>query len=117
MVQQASREYLTKVFELSQEMARLVRIDPGHEMALACRSVFGALLEYGYTLDKVAEKELEGHLPPVTKPARPLRVRGRGHRRSEGKLPKVDREPGEGKRIFCVDESPDFVSSRKLHHA
>jgi hypothetical protein len=117
MVQQAPREYLTKVFELSQEMARLARLDPGHEMALGCQTVFGALLEYGYTLDKVAEKELEGHLPSVTQPARPLRVRGRGHRRSEGKLPKVDREPGEGKRIFCVDESPDFVSSRKLHHA
>jgi len=117
MVEQAPREYLTKVFELSQEMARLARLDPGHEMALGCRSVFGALLEYGYTLDKVAEKELEGHLPPVTRPARPLRVRGRGQLRSEGKLPKADRERGEGKRILCVDESPGFVGSRKRRHA
>jgi hypothetical protein len=69
------------------------------------------------TLDEVAEKELAGHLPPVTRPARPLRVRGRGHRRSEGKLSKADRGPEEGKRILCVDESPGFVSFRKLHHA
>jgi hypothetical protein len=68
-------------------------------------------------LDKVAEKELAGHLPPVTWPARPLRVRGRGHRRSGGNLPKADREPGEGERILCLDESPDFVGYRKLHHA
>ena len=70
-----------------------------------------------YAPDKVAEEELAGHLPPVTEPARPLRVRGRGHRRSEAKPPKVDREPREGKKLLCVDESPDFVSPRKLHHA
>jgi CheY-like chemotaxis protein len=55
-----------------------------------------------------------GELPPVTKRVDALRVRGRGHRRSEGKLPKVDREPGEGKRILCVDDSPDFVSFLKV---
>ncbi len=51
-----------------------------------------------------------GNLPPVTKRVEPLRARRRGRRRSEGKLPKVDREPGEGKKILCVDDSPDFVS-------
>jgi hypothetical protein len=69
------------------------------------------------SLGKVAENELAGHLPPVTKSARPLRFRGRGQRRSEGKLPKADGEPGEAERFLCVDESPDFVSSRNLRHA
>jgi CheY-like chemotaxis protein len=55
-----------------------------------------------------------GELPPVTKRVEPVRVRGRGHRRSEGKLPKIDREPGERKRILCVDDSPDFVSFLKV---
>ena len=68
-------------------------------------------------LGKVAEKELAGHLPSVPKPAGPLRVPGRGQPRFEGKLPKADSEPGGAERILCVDESPNFVSSRNLRHA
>jgi hypothetical protein len=69
------------------------------------------------SLGEVAEEELARHLPSVTESARPPRVRGRGPRRSEGKLPKADGEPGEAERILWVDESPDFVSSRNLRHA
>ena len=110
MVEQKPREYLTRVLELSQEMVHLAQLDPGHEMDLGCRTVFGALLDYGYTLKKMAEMELAAHLRPVTKRAEPLQIRRRGHRRSTGKLRKGDREPGEGKKILCVDDSPDFVS-------
>ncbi len=63
MLEQAPREYLTKVLELSQEMVQLAKIDPGHEMDLGCRTVFGALCDYGYTLKKLAEKELAAHVP------------------------------------------------------
>jgi CheY-like chemotaxis protein len=61
MAEQAPREYLTKVLELSQEMVQLARLDPGHEMDLGCRTVFGALCDYGYNLKKMAEKELAAH--------------------------------------------------------
>ena len=71
MVEQAPREYLKKVLELSQEMVRLARLDPGHEMDLGCQTVFGALLDYGYTLKKAAEKELAAHPPVVTEPVDP----------------------------------------------
>jgi CheY-like chemotaxis protein len=110
MVEQKPREYLTRVLELSHEMVRLAQLDPGHEMDLGCRTVFGALLDYGYTLKKMAEKELAAHLPRATEPVEPVRVRARRRRRSTGKLPKVDREPGEGRRILCVDDSPAFIS-------
>ncbi len=84
MIESAPREYLTKVLELSQEMVRLARLDPEHEMDLGCRTVFGALLDYGYSLKKMAEKELEAHLPPVSEPAETLRIHGRGIAGSRG---------------------------------
>ena len=77
MVEQTPREYLTRVLELSQEMVDLAQLDPGHEMDLGCRTVFGALLDYGHTLEKMAERELVAHLPPMA--GRPSQRRSMKH--------------------------------------
>ncbi len=71
MAEQTPCDCPTKVLELSQEMVELARLDPGHDMDLGCQNVFGALLDYGYTLKRMAEKELAAHLPPVTRRAEP----------------------------------------------
>ena len=61
MVEQAPSEYLTKILELSREMVRLASADPGYEMDVGCRTIFGALFDYGYALKKMAEDELAAH--------------------------------------------------------
>jgi CheY-like chemotaxis protein len=61
MVEQTPREYLTKILELSREMVGLASIDPGYDLDIGCRTVFGALCDYGYTLKKMAEEELAAH--------------------------------------------------------
>ena len=61
MAERTPREYLTKVLELSQEMVSLASIDPGYELDVGCRTVFGTLFDYGYALKKMAEKELAAH--------------------------------------------------------
>jgi CheY-like chemotaxis protein len=61
MVEQTPREYLTKVLELSRQMVGLASIDPGYELDVGCRTVFGALCDYGYALKKMAEEELAAH--------------------------------------------------------
>ena len=61
MVEQAPRQYLTKILELSREMVSLASADPGYEMDVGCRTVFGALFDYGYALKKMAENELAAH--------------------------------------------------------
>jgi hypothetical protein len=65
MVEQTPREYLTKVLELSREMVGLASIDPGYELDIGCRTIFGALCDYGYALKKMAEEELAVHEPEV----------------------------------------------------
>ena len=61
MVELTPREYLTKILELSREMVRLANSDPGYEMDAGCRTIFGALFDYGYALKKMAEDELAAH--------------------------------------------------------
>ena len=61
MVEQTPREYLTKILDLSREMVRLSSKDPGYELDIGCRAVFGALCDYGYALKKMAEAELAVH--------------------------------------------------------
>jgi CheY-like chemotaxis protein len=61
MAERTPREYLTKVLELSREMVSLASIDPGYELDVGCRTVFGTLFDYGYALKKMAEKELATH--------------------------------------------------------
>jgi CheY-like chemotaxis protein len=97
MVEQAPREYLTKVLELSQEMVQLARLDPGHEMDLGCRTVFGALCDYGYTLKKMAEKELAAHEP------------ARGSLSEESSLPIGISSPANPKTVLIVDDDRDFL--------
>jgi CheY-like chemotaxis protein len=63
MVEQTPREYLRKILELSREMVGLASIDPGYELDVGCRAVFGALCDYGYALKKMAEAELAAHEP------------------------------------------------------
>jgi CheY-like chemotaxis protein len=97
MVEQAPREYLTKVLELSQEMVQLARLDPGHEMDLGCRTVFGALCDYGYTLKKMAKKELAAHEP------------ARGSLSGESSLPVGISSPANPKTVLIVDDDRDFL--------
>jgi CheY-like chemotaxis protein len=97
MVEQAPREYLTKVLELSQEMVQLARLDPGHEMDLGCRVVFGALCDYGYTLKKMAEKELAAHEP------------ARGSLSEESSLLAGISSPANPKTVLIVDDDRDFL--------
>jgi hypothetical protein len=61
VVEQAPREYLTKILELSRDMIDLASIDPGYELDIGCRTVFGALCDYGYALKKMADTELAAH--------------------------------------------------------
>ena len=61
MLEQAPREHLTQVLELSQEMINLASVDPGYELDVGCRTVFGTLFDYGYALKKMAELELATH--------------------------------------------------------
>lgn len=61
MAERTPREYLTKVLELSREMVSLASIDPGYELDVGCRTVFGTLFDYGYALKRLAEKELAVH--------------------------------------------------------
>jgi hypothetical protein len=61
MVERTPREYLTRILAVSQEMVDLASIDPGYELDVGCRSVFGALCDYGYALKKMAETELAAH--------------------------------------------------------
>ena len=61
MAEQAPREYLTKILELSREMIDLASVDPGYELDIGCRAVFGTLCDYGYALKKMAETELAAH--------------------------------------------------------
>jgi CheY-like chemotaxis protein len=61
MAERTPREYLTKVLELSREMVSLASADPGFELDVGCRTVFGTLFDYGYALKKMAEKELAAH--------------------------------------------------------
>jgi CheY-like chemotaxis protein len=69
MVERVPRDYLTKVLELSQEMISLASIDPGFELDVGCRTVFGTLFDYGYALKKMAEKELAVHEAAEESPA------------------------------------------------
>jgi CheY-like chemotaxis protein len=69
MVEQTPREYLTKILELSREMVGLASIDPGYELDVGCRTVFGALCDYGYTLKKMVETELAAHESAVESPS------------------------------------------------
>jgi hypothetical protein len=61
MIEQTPREYLTKILDLSQEMIDLASVDPGYELDIGCRTVFGALCDYGYALKKMADTELAAH--------------------------------------------------------
>lgn len=61
MVEQTPREYLAKILELSRQMVGLASKDPGYELDAGCRTVFGALCDYGYALKKMAETELAAH--------------------------------------------------------
>ena len=61
MVEQTPREYLTKILELSRKMVGLASIDPGYDLDSGCRTVFGALCDYGYALKKMAETEMATH--------------------------------------------------------
>ena len=61
MAEQTPREYLTKILELSREMIDLASIDPGYELDIGCRAVFGTLCDYGYALKKMAETEMATH--------------------------------------------------------
>jgi CheY-like chemotaxis protein len=97
MVEQAPREYLTRVLELSQEMVQLARIDPGHEMDLGCRVVFGALCDYGYTLKKMAEEELAAHEPAGASLS------------EEPSLLAGISSPANPKTVLIVDDDRDFL--------
>jgi hypothetical protein len=43
-----------------------------------------------------------------------MHARGRGSPHSGGERLKLEREPGEGKEILCVDDSPSFVDSLRV---
>jgi CheY-like chemotaxis protein len=102
MVEQAPREYLMRVLELSQEMVDLARIDPGHEMDLGCRTVFGALCDYGYALKKMAEKELATHEPA-----------GRSFSEESSPLAVIS-SPANPKTVLIVDDDRDFLKYLSL---
>jgi CheY-like chemotaxis protein len=102
MIEQTPREYLTKILELSREMVGLASIDPGYELDIGCRSIFGALCDYGYTLKKMAETELAAHESAVKAS-------------SEESLLVSDSSSSESPRtVLIVNDDPDFLTQLAL---
>ncbi|GAF85410.1 unnamed protein product [marine sediment metagenome] len=97
MVERAPSEYLTKILELSREMVSLAGADPGYEMDIGCRTVFGALFDYGYSLKKMAEKELAAHQAAAE------------CRSNEPSLVAVISSPEDSKTVLIVDEDRNFL--------
>jgi CheY-like chemotaxis protein len=102
MAEQLAREYVTKVLELSEEMVKLASTDPGHEMDVGCRALFGTLCDYGYALKKMAEKELSAH-------------QAAGGSASEESSPVAGiSSPANPKTVLIVDDDRDFLKYLSL---
>jgi two-component system cell cycle response regulator DivK len=102
MVEQAPHEYLTKVLELSRKMIALASIDPGCELDVGCRTVFGTLCDYGYALKKMAEEELAAH-------------EAAGEFFSKKTFPiSGTSSPGSPKTVLLVDDDRDFLTYLSL---
>lgn len=102
MAERTPREYLTKVLELSREMINLASIDPGCELDAGCRTVFGTLFDYGYSLKKMTEKELAVHAAagePVSRESSP----------AAGVSPS-----GDPKTVLIADDDRDFLGYLSL---
>jgi len=100
MVERASHEYLTKILDLSREMVSLASTDPGYEMDIGCRTLFGALFDYGYALKKMAEKELAAHeLAPLSN--------------QSSRLAAIS-TPEDPKAVLIIDEDRNFLQYLSL---
>jgi len=102
MVEQTPREYLRKILELSREMVGLASMDPGYELDVGCRTVFGALCDYGYALKKMAEAELAAHESAVEAYS------------EESSLVSDSPSPESPRTVLIVNDDPDFLKQLVL---
>jgi chemotaxis family two-component system response regulator PixH len=102
MVEQTPREYLTKILELSRQMVGLASIDPGYELDTGCRTVFGALCDYGYALKKMAEEELAAHQAAEDSAS------------EESSLVAGTSSPGDPWTVLIVNDDRDFLKHLAL---
>jgi CheY-like chemotaxis protein len=102
MVERTPREYLKKVLALSREMVGLASLDPGYELDTGCRTVFGALCDYGYALKKMAETELAAHESAV------------GASAADSPFVSDSSPPERPRTVLIVNDDPDLLEQLAL---